>query len=71
MLDVELTATTTSPMTGYGRGHSFFLKMAMGAEFYEGLNFPSLGLKEEELLYNSSHVTFASNTFDNEVKDFT
>ena len=28
-----LTATTASPMAGYGRGHSFFLKMAMGAEF--------------------------------------
>ena len=30
---VGLTATTASPMAGYGRGHSFFLKMAMGAEF--------------------------------------
>ena len=28
-----LTATTASPMAGYGRGHSFFLKMAMVAEF--------------------------------------
>ncbi len=27
--------------------------------------------REEELLYDSSHVTFASHTFDNEVKDFT
>ena len=26
--------------------------------------------REEELLYNSCHVTFASHTFDNEVKDF-
>ena len=30
---VGLTATTASPMAGYGRGHSFFLKMAMVAEF--------------------------------------
>ena len=28
-----LTATTASPMAGYGRGHSIFLKLAMGAEF--------------------------------------
>ena len=28
-----LTATTASPMAGYGRGHSIFLKMAMVAEF--------------------------------------
>ena len=28
-----LTATTASPMVDYGRGHSFFLKMAMVAEF--------------------------------------
>ena len=28
-----LTATTASPMAGYGRGHSFFLKMAIVAEF--------------------------------------
>ena len=28
-----LTANTVSPMAGYGRGHSIFLKMAMGAEF--------------------------------------
>ena len=28
-----LTGTTASPMAGYGRGHSFFLKMAMVAEF--------------------------------------
>ena len=28
---LRLTATTASPMAGYGRGHSFFLKMAMGA----------------------------------------
>ena len=25
-----LTTTTESPMTGHGRGHFFFLKMAMG-----------------------------------------
>ena len=31
-LIVGLTATTASPMAGYGHGHSFFLKMA-GAEF--------------------------------------
>ena len=30
---VGLTATTASPMVDYGRGHSFFLKMAMVAEF--------------------------------------
>ena len=30
---VGLTATTASPMAGYGRGHSFFLKMATVAEF--------------------------------------
>ena len=28
-----LTATTASPMAGYGCGHSIFLKMVMGAEF--------------------------------------
>ena len=33
MLQLGLTATTASPMAGYGRGHSFFLKMAMVAEF--------------------------------------
>ena len=32
-LQLGLTATTASPMAGYGRGHSFFLKMAMVAEF--------------------------------------
>ena len=32
-LPLGLTATTASPMAGYGRSHSFFLKMAMVAEF--------------------------------------
>ena len=32
-MGVGLTATTVSPMAGYDRGHSFFLKMAMVAEF--------------------------------------
>ena len=30
---IGLTATTASPMASYGRGHSFFPKMAMVAEF--------------------------------------
>ena len=30
---IGLTATTASPMAGYGRGHSFSLKMALVAEF--------------------------------------
>ena len=35
-MELELTATPASPVAGYGRGHSIFLKflkMAMGAEF--------------------------------------
>ena len=32
-VQVGLTTTTASPMAGYCRSHSFFLKMAMVAEF--------------------------------------
>ena len=60
-LRIVLTATTASPIAGNSRNHSLFLKMAIGAELWEGLNFlyefatSNLNSKAEKKALNSCY----------------